>query len=423
VIGFLIKGLLRDRSRSLFPVLIVTAGVSITVLLCAWLGGVESSVLQLTAHFSSGYVRVSTRAYAAEADQMPTDASLLGIDTLLAGLRRQFPDFRWAPRIAFGGLLDIPDAAGETRIQAPVTGMGVDLLSSSSAERTILPIATSLVSGRVPARRGEIVISEQLAQHLGVHLGQVATLISATMSGSMALANFTIVGTVRFGVGPMDHGALIADLADVQAALDLKDGASAILGFTPDDLYHEDRASAVATAFNAAHPSTDQFAPVMETLRQASGLSDLLDYMTLVMDWIIAAFVIAMSVVLWNAGLMGSLRRYGEIGIRLAFGEDTGHIYRAMLLESLAIGLVGSLLGTAIGLAASYALQVHGFDMRPFLRNSTMMIGDVLRARVTLGAALIGFLPGLLATFLGTGISGLGIYRRQTAQLFKELEA
>jgi putative ABC transport system permease protein len=35
----------------------------------------------------------------------------------------------------------------------------------------------------------------------------------------------------------------------------------------------------------------------------------------------------------------------------------------------------------------------------------------------------IGFIPGLLATILGTSISGIGIYKRQTSQLFKELEA
>jgi hypothetical protein len=28
----------------------------------------------------------------------------------------------------------------------------------------------------------------------------------------------------------------------------------------------------------------------------------------------------------------------------------------------------------------------------------------------------------MLATFLGTAISGIGVYRRQTSQLFKELE-
>lgn len=423
MIRFLLKGLLRDRSRSLFPVLIVAAGVMLTVFLFAWMRGVEASVLQSTAHFTSGYLRVTTRAYAAEADQQPNDLALLGADSLLAALRQGESDLLWTPRITFGGLLDVPDAHGETRAQAPVAGLGVDLLSPGSPEPAMLRLAAALVRGRLPERRGEILISDELARRLDVRPGQVATLIGSTMSGAMALANFTVVGTVRFGVGPMDHGAMIADVADVQSALDMENGAAAILGFFRDDLYHERQADSAAARFNAAHRSPDPYAPVMETLREASGLSDLLDYITAVLDALIGFFVLAMSIVLWNAGLMGSLRRYGEIGVRLAVGEDQGHIYRAMLVESVAIGLVGSLLGTAIGLGAAWFLQIHGINVRSLLRDNTMMMEDVLRARVTLGAALIGFVPGLLATVLGAGISGIGIYRRQTSQLFKELEA
>jgi len=423
VIRFLLKGLLRDRSRSLLPVLVVMAGVTLTVILYAWLEGVESSVEQSTAHFSDGYMRVTTRAYAAEANPAANDLALLGVDTLLSGLRHDYPDVRWTPRITFGGLLDIPDAHGETRVQAPVAGLGVDLFTPGSVERTILPLGAALIRGRAPARRGEAVMSEELARRLGIAPGQVATVIGATMDGSMTFANFTIVGTVRFGVAPMDHGAIIADLADVQSALHMENSAGAILGFFPDDLYHENRADTIAARFNAARAEPGQFGPMMQTLRQASGLSGLMDYIAAFLDTLIAFFVFAMSIVLWNAGLMGSLRRYGEIGVRIAFGEDTGHVYRSMLVEAFAVGLVGSLLGTAIGLSAAYALQVHGFDMRPFLKNSSMVITDVLRARVTPGGAVIGFIPGLLATLLGAAISGVGIYRRQTSQLFKELEA
>jgi putative ABC transport system permease protein len=51
-----------------------------------------------------------------------------------------------------------------------------------------------------------------------------------------------------------------------------------------------------------------------------------------------------------------------------------------------------------------------------------MMIPTVLHSQVTPFAYVIGCIPGLLATLLGTSISGRGIYKRQTAQLFKELE-
>jgi putative ABC transport system permease protein len=395
----------------------------LTVFLHAWINGAVSSLIQSTAHYRTGHVCVMSKAYEEKADQIPNDLALLGIDTLLATLRKSYPDLLWTPRITFGGLLDIPDEKGETKEQTPVSGLGVDLLSTDSPEWKMLNIRPSLVRGRLPQNSGEVLIADELAQKLHVQQGQKATLISSTMYGSMTFANFTIAGTVRFGVGPMDRSAIIADLSDIQQALDMQHGAGTLLGFFRDDLYHEDRANIVATEFNAGRANTaNKFSPVMGTLRSQSGLADYLDYVDSVTSLVLGIFVVAMSIVLWNAGLTGSLRRYGEIGLRLAIGEETGHVYRSMMVESLMIGIAGTMVGTAIGLAFAYYLQVHGFDIGSMMKNSTMMISDVIRAQVEPATFVIGFLPGILATFLGTAISGIGIYKRQTSQLFKELE-
>jgi putative ABC transport system permease protein len=129
-----------------------------------------------------------------------------------------------------------------------------------------------------------------------------------------------------------------------------------------------------------------------------------------------------MSLVLWNAGLIGSLRRHGEYGLRLAIGEDKGHVYRSMMAESLLIGILGSIAGTALGLALSYYLQVKGIDISSMMKNITMMMPTVLHSQITPVSFIIGFIPGLLASVSGTAIAGLRIYKRQTSQLFKELE-
>ena len=93
-----------------------------------------------------------------------------------------------------------------------------------------------------------------------------------------------------------------------------------------------------------------------------------------------------------------------------------------MMVESIMTGLAGSALGTLLGLAAAYYLQYAGFDISDALKQSSMLISDVIRARVTVGSYFIGFLPGLIASVVGTMFAGIGIYKRQTAQLFKELE-
>jgi putative ABC transport system permease protein len=137
---------------------------------------------------------------------------------------------------------------------------------------------------------------------------------------------------------------------------------------------------------------------------------------------VVFIFVFAMSIVLWNAGLMSGIRRYGEVGVRIALGESKGHVYRSMIYEAVYVGIIGSVIGTAIGLGVSYYFQEVGFNISEMFRNSSMMVNDVIRARINFTSYYIGFIPGLFATILGTAIAGIGILRRQTATLFKELE-
>jgi putative ABC transport system permease protein len=423
MIKFLFKGVLRDRSRSLFPFLVVTAGVFLTVALYCYVKGAEASIIRSNANLLSGYVKIMTRSYAQEADQMPNDLAITGLQSLIQDLRAQFPGFIWTPRIRFGGLLDIQDENGETRSQGPASGMAVRLLSPKSREIELLDLKKALVRGRLPERPKEILVSDEFARKLGVNPGEKATLISSTMFGSMSLANFVVAGTIRFGITAMDRTAMIAELADIQDALDMKDAAGEILGFSVDSGYRQKEVDGIVAAFNTCHRDVkEDFSPVMLTLRDQPGMAAMMDRMSYATSLIIGIFLFAMSLVLWNAGLLGSLRRYGEIGVRLAIGESKGHLYRWMIYESLIIGVLGTLVGTAFGLALSYYLQVKGINISSIVKNAAMMIPTALRSQVTPFSYVIGLVPGLLATLLGTSISGLGIYGRETAQLFKELE-
>ena len=423
MIKFLIKGLIRDRSRSLFPVLIVAAGVFLMVFLYSWMQGVMGDMVSSNAQFNTGHVKIMTRAYEELSQQRPNDLAILGVNKVLEQMRNSEEKMIWTPRTHFGGLLDIPDENGETRAQGPVMGLAVDLLSQNSPEIKILNLTKALVKGKLPRQKNEILISEEFAQELEVQLGEQATLISSTMNGAMAAHNFTVAGTVCFGITAMDKGAIIVDIKDIQAALDMPDGAGEVVGYSKNMLYDERAMKELTQNFNENYSrADDEFSPVMVSLREQNGLAEYLDVAGSRVNVIIFIFLLAMSIVLWNSGLMNNLRRYGEIGVRLAMGEPKGSLYRYMIYESIFIGFIGSILGTLVGLGISYYFQYRGFDMGYIMKSSTMLISNVMRARVTNLSYVIGFVPGLFAPTLGTMMAGIGIYRRQTAQLFKELE-
>ncbi len=422
MIRFLIKGILRDPNRSVLPVLVISIGVFLSVLFSAWFSGVFSDMIRLNANFSTGHLKVMTRAYAENAEQMPNDLALLETGSLVADLQRQFPQLDWTQRIRFGGLLDVADAEGNTRAQGMAAGYAVDLFSPGSREAERMNIMPAIVDGRLPAQPGEALISDDFARRFKVGLGDTVTLFGSTMDGGMSFANFAVAGTVRFGMPVLDRGAIIVDITDAQSALDMQDAAGEVLGFFKSDQYEEAAALEVKTAFNARFQNDDdEFAPLMQRLNDQNGLEEYLVLSKSMSGIMIFVFIFAMSIVLWNTGLLGGLRRYNEFGIRLAMGEEKKRLFRSLIIESVVIGLAGSVLGTALGLSAAYYLQETGLDFGSAVQGGSMMMPTVFRAHIGAQAFYIGFIPGLFSMVLGNALSGLGIYKRKTAELFKEL--
>jgi putative ABC transport system permease protein len=426
MIRFLIKGLLRDKSRSLIPLIVVAIGVMLAVFLRGYINGIMVDMIEQTARFNTGHVKVTTKAYAENMDQIPNDLALTGADSIKDDLEKTFPGMKWVERIRFGGLIDVPDENGETRSQGPAMGMGIDLLSANSEEAERLNLGKSLVRGKLPSVGGEVLVSEYFSKKLSVNPGDKITLIGSTMFGGMAIQNFTVSGTVRFGNTAMDRGTVIADIKDVQDALEMDNSAGEILGFFNTGYYDDELATPVIAGFEKKYVSEkDDYSPVILPLRDQQGMGMYVDLASGMGTIITFIFIIAMSLVLWNAGLLGGLRRYGEIGVRIAIGEEKGHIYRSMITESLIIGVAGTIAGTAIGLGLSWLMQKYGLDISNFTKNASagVMMPDVVRSRITPPDFYIGFIPGVLSTVTGTMLSGIGIYKRNTARLFKELEA
>ncbi len=423
MIRFIFKGIIRDRSRSLLPVIVVALGVFLTVFMSGFIKGVFNDMTDLNARFNSGHVKVVTRAYALNADQNPNDLALLEADQLKSQLEIDYPDMVWVERILTGGLLDVPDEFGETRGQGPAVGRGIDLLSPGSLEIERMNIPNSIVKGELPRKQGEALISDEFAEKFDVSVGDQVTLFGSTMNGSMMFQTFVVSGTLAFGNTMLDRGAIFMDIRDAQVALDMENAASEILGYFRDGTYDDLAAQDVAASFNEKYSvESDEFSPQMTRLVEDAGMADYLAIAENIGGIMVIIFIVAMSIVLWNTGLLGGLRRYSEFGVRLALGEEKKHIYRTTIYEAILIGIIGSSVGTLLGLALAYRMQTHGLDVSALVKNIGMMLPSVYRAQVTPTLFYIGFIPGVIATVLGSSLAGFAIYKRKTAQLFHELE-
>ena len=84
------------------------------------------------------------------------------------------------------------------------------------------------------------------------------------------------------------------------------------------------------------------------------------------------------------------------------------------------------MIGTGLGLSIVYYVQENGIDYSEVvatMSTASMVMPNVFHAKITPDLYYIGFIPGLIATVLGTMLAGIAIYKREMAQLFKELES
>ena len=423
MIKFIIKGILRDKSKSIIPIAVISVGVMVTVMMSGFLEGIFSDVINQNAKLDTGHVKIMTKPYAENKEQLPNDLALLGINELIDSLNFNYPDLIWTPRIKFGGIMDVPDASGNTKLQGPGIGLAMSILREESGELQRLQLNKSLKKGRLPKHSGEIILSDNYATKLNISPGEKITFFGSTMEGSMVFQSYEMTGTVEFGSPLMDKGTFIIDIRDAQNMLDMENGTGELLGYFKDDKYDDQKALVIAENFNTKfNESKDEYAPVMFTLKDQNGLRESLDMGDAFSGIFIFIFILAMSLVLWNTGLIGGLRRYNEFGIRLALGESKNNVFKLLLIEASIIGLIGSIIGTSLGLVFCYYLQEVGIDISKDVANSTIIMPSVMRAYVTSDLFYIGFIPGLFSMLFGTALAGRGIFKRETARLFKELE-
>ena len=423
MIKFIFKAIFRDKNRSLLPVIIISIGVFLTIYLSGFLSGVMGDMIEQTACFDTGHVKVMSRTYAENKDQIPNDLALLGADSITDLLKSKYPDYNWVQRIRFGGLVDAQSSKNESKGQGPALGFAIDFFTGTSGEAARLNIANSLVEGHLPEKSKEAIVGFDLAKKLKLNIGDTITFMGTTMNNSMTFETYTISGAVRFGVEAMDQGTMIIDISDARHMLDMVDATGEILGFMKRGIYDDERAKETTDNFNAQNAkNTDEYAPLMIRLKEQNNMGPYIDYVNSFSAMFVIIFVIIMSIVLWNTGLIGGLRRYQEFGIRLALGEEKGHIFKTLLLEAVMIGTIGSILGTILGISVTIWMQVHGIDISGLMKGGTMMIPSVIRAKFTPDLMYIGFIPGLFAMVIGNMLSGIGIYKRETTTLFKELE-
>ncbi len=213
------------------------------------------------------------------------------------------------------------------------------------------------LSGTTPSGMPPIALGKDLARDLGVDLGDrvlvmVPRLNLNPFSVMPRSRTFEVAGILDSGFYDYDATWAHIDIAVARRLFALGEGASVVQVRTRDLDRLEEVRRAVSEAAGAAYPVTDMI-QMNRTFFGALKLEKLAIFLAISLIVVVAGLNIVSTLVLT---VMGKVR---DIGALMAMGATSGGVMRLYMTQGLLIGLIGTLLGSGLGLALAWWLDAY----------------------------------------------------------------
>jgi putative ABC transport system permease protein len=338
-------------------------------------------------------------------------------------LRRQGYDVRLAPK---GTLPFDTEAAmaGASAIEAallanpnvarvsPVLGTTVHVVTDSGAVpafalgvRAAVQVDYEVLAGADAVGPGEVVLSDDLVAATGLAIGDSATIAfgyEPQLRTFTSARRFLVRGRARFTYLAAGQDALAMPLPGLQA-LGGRAWADRVSLFMVKLAAGADTAALRAAASRVAPQASlistaDAVASVERRLSYFRQLALILGTVSLIVGFLLVTTLVTVSV----------NERVGEIAVLRALGVSRPHVAQQVVLEGLALGLCGGVLGVALGLVTARYLNgiLRTFPGLP--AEVDFFVFDAGDAVVALGillgtAVLAGVVPAWRAASLPIG--------------------
>ena len=246
----------------------------------------------------------------------------------------------------------------------------------------IVPLPEKIVAGTPRLGAEDIILGIDLATDLGVRVGDKLRVAAASGQGP----TLTVSGIVDLGSKGANQRITYCALHTAQAVLGLIGGVSSI-DITVRDIY---AAEDVAQRINAlTGVEADSWIRTNSQLYMAISAQRVAN--TTIRFFVGLAIAFGIAAVL----IVSVVQKSKEIGILRAMGASRGQILRVFLLQGAVLGLIGSLVGSAIGATAIvlWGMLVKNPDGTPLF---PLDLDPVLFG----AAAVLATLSGLIAAYL-----------------------
>lgn len=271
-------------------------------------------------------------------------------------------------------------------VQLNGTISGVDILE----EDKLFDLRSKMKAGKLEDLKADnngIIIGKGLAKKLNAILGD--RLVMTTPQGYTI--TLKVVGIFQMGIGTIDNIRSYANIATVQTILQQDQSYITDINIKLNDLY---QAKSIAPEYQKMFGyKSEDWETANSTILMGVIIRNILTYSVSITLLVVAGFGI------YNILNMTIYNKMKDIAILKAMGFSGRDVKYVFMIQSIIIGLLGSMAGLGMGYLLSYAISLAPFDggdvisleHLPVLFDSTYYIIGIVFGVVT--TALAGYMP------------------------------
>jgi len=362
------RNVLRNARRSLITISAIAMGLSALLFLWGFNDGVHNAMMRNLQQVIIGSIQIHSDGYFRHPKLSRPIPDVNRVRQALAAAGAT----RYTQRIRSFAL-----AAGDDSSEGLVL-LGVDPLQELKVTR----LHSKVSRGRFIAAGDSdtCVMGATTARNLGLKIGDDLVLLAADRYGSLAADRFILVGIVESGEMGIDRGLAVVPLKALDSMLGMQGRITDIIVQVEPDELEGVRDELLGSLANAPHGES------YEVLRWY-------DMYPMMKQWVElenAFYYIFLSVVLiivaagvMNTVLMSTLERMREFGIMLALGCGRWRLAALVSIESVMLGLAGTLVGMTIGLSMVALFHRIGIDLSSQMESiSRFYINPVIHTEI-----------------------------------------
>jgi len=358
----------RNWRRTAIAVVAIVLGLILLLLLNGFITGSDQAIFGNAVRLYGGNIQIHAPGYRDKANRLPL-LPLADADTVVAAARSNPAVVAAAKRINTAGLLSSHEGA------FPVSITGLE----PSIEQTLSIQAANISAGRyLEDDDGDnIVIGRGLAELLDVGVNDRVTLVGRRKNETMRQRTMTVVGIYDLGMRDAEKSAVFMSLAEAQSLYNLRDSASEV-AVTLQTVGTEKTVIPVLQALLPGYEvdSWQTLRPEMtQTIETKGAFTSVFGFIVLLIA----------SIGILNLMLMAVFERTREMGVLAALGMKRRQILTLFLLEGALIGVVGAVIGCALGAAVVWSLGRIGIDLSfaQGMGEITALMGERLYPAIT----------------------------------------